>query len=276
MALPSGETRLTMLIDGTRRAPDWRVTRSRPRLRPLAVARRRQAGDGTAYPKTAAARLAVPKRQSMLPSRSDGASRRLGEGLSCMADMSSENAAPEERRRGAVVLAKLLYRGVASRFPGKWRVEADEPDAIDEGRSGPIIEFRLAHWPPRFRLSIHSDSGASRVGYGVFRPPNMNRRSNDEGLREHLAAKLPFGDATPVHWAWYRKMDEPLQDLSRPETLIEVEQIRRREPSKGDDAFRRASNHLATLAAALDEWYSAGAKQPRDACAPPPGAAAPL
>jgi hypothetical protein len=166
----------------------------------------------------------------------------------------------EARKRSAIVFAVLLYEsvefGLKSRLPGKWHSERD-PDAIDEGRSGSIIEFRLRKWPPRFRLSIHSDSGGSLVGYGVFRPPGMNRRSDDPGLREYLELRVSGRDTTtPVHWAWYRKVDEPLRDFSRPETLIEVERIRRGEKSEGYHAFRRASDDLAELAVALEDWYS--------------------
>jgi hypothetical protein len=189
--------------------------------------------------------------------------------------MCGRDTTPEERKRGAIVLATLLYGEVQSQLPGKWRVERN-PDAIDHGRSGSIIEFRLGKWPPRFRLSIHSDDGSSLLDYGVFRPTGMNRQSNDEGLREYLAASVPGNGRTDVHWAWYRNVDGPLRDFSRQETLIEVEKIRRREESKGDDAFRRASDHLARLAKALDGWYSRS--QPNaslSAAAPPPVAIEP-
>ena len=60
---------------------------------------------------------------------------------------------------------------------------------------------------------------------------------------------------TPVHWAWYREVDEALRDFSRQETLIEVEKIRQ---GKGDESFRRASDDLAELAKSLDDWYAQG------------------
>ena len=164
---------------------------------------------------------------------------------------------PEERQRSAAVFAKLLYQAIASQFPGKWHYDFNR-DAIDEERSDSIIEFRRGKWPPRFRLSIHSDKGGSLVGYGVFRPSNMNRRSNDQGLAEYLKAHLSEGRPTPVHWAWYREVDEPLRDFSRQETLIEVEKIRQGTKSKGDAAFQRARDDLAALAEALDGWYSKG------------------
>ena len=126
----------------------------------------------------------------------------------------------------------------------------------NEERSGSILEFRLGKWPPRFRLSVHSDDGGSRLDYGVFRPTGMNRRSNDEGLREYLAAHVPGGGKTDVHWAWHRQVDEPFRDFSLPETLIEVEKIRRGERSTGEHALKQASDDLAELAAALDDWYS--------------------
>lgn len=165
----------------------------------------------------------------------------------------------EERTRSAAgVLARVLVRSAqsASRLAGKWLDDVFDREAIDEDRSGSIVEFRLTKWPPRFRLSVHSDDGGSLVGYGVFRPPGKDRRSKDIGLREYLEAQVPVGHTTPEHWAWYRDMGEPLRDLSRQETWIEVEKIRKGEKSKGDDAFRRASDDLARLAMALDSWYS--------------------
>lgn len=172
--------------------------------------------------------------------------------------MCDTNTPSEERKRaGAIVLARLLYRSVRSRVPGKWR-HVDKPDAIDQNRTASIIEFRLGKWPPRYRLSIHSDDGGSLLGYGVFQP-NMNYRSKDPGLTEYLEARVPGRDtATRVHWAWYREIDEPLRDFSRQETLLEAEKFRRGEKLKGDDAFRRASDDLAKLAEALDDWYSQG------------------
>lgn len=175
--------------------------------------------------------------------------------------MSGGDTPFEERHRSAAgVFAKVLCQSVksGSGLPGKWRDdEVYNRAAIDAVRSRPILEFRLAKWPPRYRLSIHSDDG-SLVGYGVFRPSNMNRTSNDQGLPEHLAARVLGGRPTSKHWAWYREMDEPLRDFSRQETWIEVEKIRRGEKSKGDDAFRRASDDLVKLAEALDGWYSEG------------------
>jgi hypothetical protein len=169
--------------------------------------------------------------------------------------MSGKGTPSEARKRGAIFFALLLYGRVESRLPGKWRVERN-PDAINEERSGSILEFRLGKWPPRFRLSVHSDDGDSRLDYGVFRPTGMNRRSNDEGLREYLAARVPGGGKTDVHWAWHRQVDEPFRDFSLPETLIEVEKVRRGERSTGEHALKQASDDLAEVAAALDDWYS--------------------
>ena len=176
--------------------------------------------------------------------------------------MTSRNATPEERQRGAAVLAKLLYQCATSRCQGKWRDDFN-PHAIDEDRIDSIIEFRRREWPPRYRLSIHSDKGCSLVGYGVFRPSNMKRRSNDEGLPEYLAAHVPGGRTTPEHWAWYREMEEPLRDFSRQETLIEVEKLKQGKTSRGVDALRRASDDLVMLAKVLDGWYSEGEWTPR-------------
>lgn len=176
---------------------------------------------------------------------------------------------PKERRRDlAGIFARLISQNVEDNcnLPGKWRVEAYDPGAIDEKRSASIMEFRLLRWPPRFRLSIHSDDGGCLVGYGVFRPPSMNRRSNDEGLREYLEACSPDRATTPVHWAWYNEMEEPLRDFSQPETLSEVEKIRRREKSKGEHAFQRASGDLVRLAEALDSWYQKAAERLADRC----------
>ena len=135
--------------------------------------------------------------------------------------MSGGDTSFEERHRSAAgVFAKVLCQSVksGSGLPGKWRDdEVYNRAAIDAVRSRPILEFRLAKWPPRYRLSIHSDDG-SLVGYGVFRPSNMNRTSNDQGLPEHLAARVLGGRPTSKHWAWYREMDEPLRDFSRQET----------------------------------------------------------
>jgi hypothetical protein len=166
----------------------------------------------------------------------------------------------EQKRSAAGVFARLVFQSVQSEspLPGKWHDDAFKPEAIDEERSASIMELRLAKWS-RFRLSIHSDDGGSSLGYGVFCPTNMNRRSDDQGIREYLAARVPDGGmGTPRHWAWYRDVDEPLRDFSRPETLSEVAKIRQAQPSKGDDAFRRASDDLARLAEALDGWYSEG------------------
>lgn len=88
----------------------------------------------------------------------------------------------------------------------------------------------------------------------------MNRRSDDEGLREYLEDRLPDRATTRVHWAWYNEMKELLRDFSRPETLIEVEKIRRHEKSRGEQAFKQASHDLARLAKALDSWYSEGSR----------------
>jgi len=176
--------------------------------------------------------------------------------------MSTRDTSPEERQRGAAVLAKLLYQSVTSRCRGKWRDDFN-PHAIDEDRSDSIIEFRRREWPPRYRLSIHSDKRCSLVGYGVFRPSNMKQRSNDEGLPECLAAHVPSGRTRPEHWAWYREMEEPLRDFSRQETLIEVEKIRQGKTSTGDAAFRQASDDLVKLAKALDGWYSQFGPTPR-------------
>lgn len=171
-----------------------------------------------------------------------------------------DSAAKQRKRDLAGVFARLLCQCVQDdcQLSGKWRVEAYDPDAIDEERSASIMELRLLKWPPRFRLSIHSEAGGCLIGYGVFRPPSMNRRSNDEGLREYLQGCLSGGAATPVHWAWYNEMEEPLRDFSRQETLIEIDRLRQRKTSKGDVAFRQASDDLVTLAKALDRWYSAG------------------
>ena len=171
---------------------------------------------------------------------------------------SREQISKERRRDLAGLLARLLCRSLQHdcRLPGKWRVEVYDPDAIDEKRSGSITELRLVKWPPRFRLSIHSDDGGSLIGYGAFRPPSMNRRSNDEGLRDFLDGCLSPGATTPVHWAWYNQMPEPLRDFSRHETLIEVEKLRRIEAPKNNAAFRQASGDLVMLAQALDRWYS--------------------
>ena len=99
--------------------------------------------------------------------------------------MSGGDTPFEERHRSAAgVFAKVLCQSVksGSGLPGKWRDdEVYNRAAIDAVPSRPILEFRLAKWPPRYRLSIHSDDG-SLVGYGVFRPSNMNRTSNDQGL----------------------------------------------------------------------------------------------
>jgi hypothetical protein len=172
------------------------------------------------------------------------------------AKMDDRDNPSEERRNSAAIFARLLCQSVKSQFPGDWYGDdALKCEAIDERRSASIMEFGRRKWPRRYRLSIHSDCGGSLVGYGVFRPPNMNRRSNDEGLREYLAAGLPGGWPTPVHWAWYREMAEPLRDFSQKRTSIEVEKIRQGEASGGDDALRQARDDLALLAAALDGWY---------------------
>ena len=176
------------------------------------------------------------------------------------AKMCAIDTPSEERQRGAAgVFAKLLFQSVRSksRLPGKWREDACKPEAIDEAHSASIMELSLAKWPPRFRLSIHSDAGGSLVGYGVFRPAGMDRRSDDKGIREYLADPVSGGGrGTPTHWAWYREVDEPMRDFSQQETLGEVKKLRQDQQSKGDDAFRRASDDLARLAAALDAWYS--------------------
>jgi hypothetical protein len=144
---------------------------------------------------------------------------------------------------------------VNSGFPGKLREVTFEAAAIDEGRSGSLIEFGRASWPLRYRLSIHSDPAAI-VGYGVFRPLGLNRRSNDDGLADHLS-QVRGGVPTPERlWAWHRKMDAPLRDFSQRETLLEVDKLRRREPARGGAVFQRASDDLISLARALDQWYS--------------------
>ena len=170
---------------------------------------------------------------------------------------SGEMTFKERRRDLAGLLARLLFRSLQNScsLPGKW-LEVFAPEKIDEERSGSLVEVRLVKWPPRFRLSIHSDDGGSVIGYGVFRPPSMNRRSNDEGLYEYLEKLVSRRSQTPVHWAWYREMEEPLRDFSQRDTMIEVQKIRRGETSSGDAAFRQASDDLVRLAEALDGWYS--------------------
>jgi hypothetical protein len=179
---------------------------------------------------------------------------------------SGEITSKERRRDLAGLFAKLLFQSLqhSCSLPGKWRVESYAPDKIDEERSGSLMEVRLVKWPPRFRLSIHSDDGGSVVGYGVFRPSNMNRRSNDDGLREYLERRVSRKHPTRVHWALYADMEEPLRDFSRHETLIEVDKIRRRETSEGYAAMQRASEDLVMLAEALDGWYSEGQQHPAD------------
>lgn len=181
--------------------------------------------------------------------------------------MCSEEITSKERRRDlAGLFAKILFQSLqdSCSLPGKWRVEVYTSDKIDEERSGSLMEVRLVNWPPRFRLSIHSDDGGSVVGYGVFRPRSMNRRSDDEGLREYLEGCGSPGATTPVHWAWYNQMRDPLRDFSRHETLVEVEKLRRLKAPKDNTAFRQASDDLAMLAEALDRWYSGGQRRHAD------------
>lgn len=92
----------------------------------------------------------------------------------------------------------------------------------------------------------------------------MNRRSNDDGLREyldeHVSERTPTRAHsawhTNVHWAWYTDLEEPLHDFSRHEMLTEVEKIRRLKTPRDDAGFRQASDDLVLLAKALDCWYS--------------------
>ena len=129
---------------------------------------------------------------------------------------------PEElKRSGATILGKLLCRSVQSRVSGEWLNEG-KPYAIDEGRSDSIIEFGLREWPTNYRISVHSDKQCSIVGYGVYRRVQKPIPFTHDQLAKHLKDRVPGGCSTEVIWAWYREIDKPLCDFSRPETLIEV------------------------------------------------------
>lgn len=136
--------------------------------------------------------------------------------------MNRTDTPPEElKRSGATVLGRILCRRVQSRLPGDW-LDEEKPYAVNERHSDSIIEFHLREWPTNYRISIHSDKQCSIVGYGVFRRVQKTIPFAHDQLAKHLKDHVPGGRSTEVIWAWYREIDEPLRDFSRPETLIEV------------------------------------------------------
>ena len=84
--------------------------------------------------------------------------------------------------------------------------------------SASIIEFRLGKWPPRFRLSIHSDKGGSRIGYGVFRGLMGHIEKQDPGvlLDPHVESKMIWRNLASVmagrRRAWVDRFFMAVQD----------------------------------------------------------------
>ena len=119
-------------------------------------------------------------------------------------------------------LGKLLCRSVQSRVSGEWLNEWISPtpsmrDVAIHHRIRPTAE-----WPTNYRISVHSDKQCSIVGYGVYRRVQKPIPFTHDQLAKHLKDRVPGGRSTEVIWAWYREIDKPLCDFSRPETLIEV------------------------------------------------------
>lgn len=184
--------------------------------------------------------------------------------------MYGKDTSSQEREDGAVAFAWFLYNHVRLRLPREFYKGELKRHAINKGRTASIVEFGFREWPRHYRLRIHSDKQGCIVGYGVFRPKQLNGPCSHQQLIEHLKRCVKVVDrSTAKLWAWYRDMGEPLRDFSRQDTLIEVEKISKCEESTGDDAFRQASHDLARLAEALDRWYSE-AGQPSDPVAAAP------